>query len=268
MNETDRTHLHTPDQRLRYTTDGHLTDQTELARLVREDPRDEVRALAASQIKGQDDLLIHVLATDRAARVRRNAAANLSGEHTLLGLIEDSDSEIRRASLERLDPDRHQQTLARLAFGDPNRDVRLAAIERLTDRETLEKITWSKTTIPELTHLHAQAEVAAACAAVMKIKDPLFTAKVAREHENADVRWACMQELRDPELIRVIALAELDRPPPEQNRWILEHAAGYCQDRHVITRIRDLFKASPESWVRELGNQLNPELAAQDASQH
>jgi hypothetical protein len=132
----------------------------------------------------------------------------------------------------------------------------------------LEKIAWSKTTIPTLSLMLAQTEVAAACAAVMKIKDPLFTAKVACEHENADVRWACTQELRDPELVRVIALAELDRQPPEQNRWILEHATGYCQDSQVIARIRDLFESSPESRVRELSNELHPELAAQGSSTH
>jgi hypothetical protein len=118
-----------------------LMDPAVLAEIVESDPEWSVRRAAAANEHLTDPVLLARVATeDEASDVRRAAVARISNSTVLARVAHKDEVDWVREEAVKSEHLTDQAVLAAVAAGDPERRVRLAALEKVTDPAAFDAI--------------------------------------------------------------------------------------------------------------------------------
>jgi len=117
---------------------SHLTDQASLTKLAQEDPDEEVRTTAASQLAVGAQARTKIAQADPAPKVRAAAATGITDQAILGQLaLADPAAWVRAKAVQQLT---NQAILARVIQGDQDYGVRESAVREVTDHALLAKL--------------------------------------------------------------------------------------------------------------------------------
>jgi len=200
-----------------------LTAQATLMELAEHDSDREVRRAAVLRIRDQPFLAKIATDAQNTTAMRWAAAYRLKDQTVLAGIARKEQlPHLRREAVAKL----ADQTLLAVIAGDAgeDRDVRQAAIRRLTDQAVLVEIVrntkdgwFFRSAIGRLTDQKVLAEIAMKeenalgdYTAVRRLHDQALLAEVVKGGTDKGVRWAAVRKLTDKALLAEIAKDEKD----------------------------------------------------------